>query len=568
MLLCVGMVVTFPVFDYDLYWHLANGREMLAQHRIINEEVFSFTRPGVAFSNHEWLAQLILFLIYQHAGWFGLFVFKCVMALATAAILFTACRTLGAHAGTAGVLCVTAVLVGAYRYNIRPELFSLLFMSVIIYLCYGYRAGRVSMRGLYLLPVIMVIWDWLHGAVFGVVFLAAFAAGENSSRWLSSRFMALRGMSVMSNEQLRGLNITLGITLIAMLAHPQGLLSYGIFFEFLGDNPLVSQVNEFSAPSLKNHTAFWVLLGFSAVLAARYWRNLTPTHVLTLLPFLYLTLRYNRVAGVFALVAVPVLASLLNRVPGLELSQQSRLKKVWIIALALVISADAIYVKLFKPQDLLGFGYQVIEDGFPAGAVRFVKDLGLRGNLYNSGDFGGYLAFELAPERKIFQYNHHTVFGDTRYYLAHPQELERWNINYALIAHGAERRALFPPAQWAMLYSEPVGTLLLRRSAENAALIERYEIRYFEPLRLNYDDLVRLANDPAVYPRLLHEMATYLNYRSDALIADVFAHFISMPQAALPVAERLNLFTGIATFNGGNAALMQAQQRLRSALIN
>ena len=167
-LLCVGIIITYPIFDYDLYWHLANGREMLAQQRIINEEVFSYTQLGVPFSNHEWLSQLILFFIYQQSGWLGLMLFKYAMVLATAGFLYLTCRMLGAHPIACGVLCVTAILVGAYRYNIRPELFSLLFMSVIIYLCYGYKNGRVPPRGLYLLPLIMVVWDWLHGAVFGV----------------------------------------------------------------------------------------------------------------------------------------------------------------------------------------------------------------------------------------------------------------------------------------------------------------------------------------------------------------------------------------------------------------
>ncbi len=568
-LLCVGIIVTYPVFDYDLYWHLANGREMLAQHRIINEEVFSFTRAGVPFSNHEWLAQLILFFIYQQSGWMGLIVFKGVMVLATTGLLYRTCRSLGAAPAACGALCVTAILVGAYRYNIRPELFSLLFMAVIIWLCYGYKVGQLQTRWFYLLPVIMVVWDWLHGAVFGVVFLAAFTAGENGSYHLSSRFAALRGMATLPSDRLRALNVAMAITLIAMLAHPHGLLSYGIFFEFLGDNPLVRQVNEFSPPSIKNHTAFWLLLGFAGALMTLFRRRVHLTHVLTLLPFLYLSLRYNRTAGVFALVALPVLASLLAQAKDAGISAlQAQLKNIWVVVLVITMSADAVYVKFFKPHDLLGFGYHVIEEGFPAGAMRYVKDVGLHGNLYNSGDFGGYLAFHLAPERKIFQYNHHTVFGDTRYYLDHPQELARWNINYALIAHGPERRALFPPEQWALLYSEPVGMLLVRRTQENAALIERDEIRYFEPLRLNYDDLARLAQDPAIYPRLMHEMATYLSYRNHPLIAGVFAQFIVLPQGSLARAERLNLLARAGNFNHDSAALTQAREVLGRAFSN
>ena len=49
------LIVIYPIFDPDLYWHLANGREMVDSGRIISEEVFSYTHFGEKFANHEWL---------------------------------------------------------------------------------------------------------------------------------------------------------------------------------------------------------------------------------------------------------------------------------------------------------------------------------------------------------------------------------------------------------------------------------------------------------------------------------------------------------------------------------
>ena len=64
LLLCAVLLVAFPFFDFDIYWHLANGREMVTQGRIINEEIFSYTKAGTPFSNHEWLAQILLYAVY------------------------------------------------------------------------------------------------------------------------------------------------------------------------------------------------------------------------------------------------------------------------------------------------------------------------------------------------------------------------------------------------------------------------------------------------------------------------------------------------------------------------
>ena len=81
MLLSVALVVLYPVFDYDLYWHLANGREMLSTGHIVNEERFSYTAFGTPFSNHEWLSQILFFLIYDQWGGGGLLALKMLLTL-------------------------------------------------------------------------------------------------------------------------------------------------------------------------------------------------------------------------------------------------------------------------------------------------------------------------------------------------------------------------------------------------------------------------------------------------------------------------------------------------------
>lgn len=65
-LACAGVIVCYPM--HDVYWHLANGREMLAQGRIVNEEVLSWTRAGVPFANHERLTQILWCLVYREWG--------------------------------------------------------------------------------------------------------------------------------------------------------------------------------------------------------------------------------------------------------------------------------------------------------------------------------------------------------------------------------------------------------------------------------------------------------------------------------------------------------------------
>jgi len=142
MLALIGalIIVLYPVIDYDLYWHLANGREMVKGGRVISEEVFSFTHFGEKFENHEWLAQVIFYLIWQSVGPYGLLGLKLLAAALVVLIGYRTARTQGCQPWLAALLCVFAVLAGQLHYTERPELFSLLNIALLGFILYGYRA--------------------------------------------------------------------------------------------------------------------------------------------------------------------------------------------------------------------------------------------------------------------------------------------------------------------------------------------------------------------------------------------------------------------------------------------
>jgi len=561
-LVCAGVIVAYPLFDYDLYWHLANGREMLAQRHIVNSEIFSYTHAGMPFVNHEWLAQVVLFWIYQQWGGIGLNVFKVLMAVLTTAVLYRTCRNMGAEPYIASLLTLSTILVCISRFNVRPELFSLLNLALLGYILHSYLQRRVSTRALYFIPVIMLLWDWLHGAVYGAALLTAVAFAENVKHWLAAR----RRLSRPSNNLLPGLNVWVAVTAATMLLNPYGLRSYDIFIEFFRDNPLAQRVGEFLPPTWETNAPFWVFLCAAGVVVAASRKRWDLTQLAVLLPFAALSLRYERATAIFALVATPVLAGLLpqllDELKAVRFGPQLRAG----VALCAVtaLAGYVVYVKLDTTQQN-GLGFRVIESGLPVGSARFIQDVGLSGNMYNPGHFGGYLAFALAPQYKIFQYNHHTVFGDTLRFMDHPEELDQWHINYAVVTFANEIQLLFPPAQWASLYHENGASLVIRRTPENAEIIRNYETMYYQPYRYSFDDFRRLATDPRVYPRLMHEMGTYLAYRRDPRVSALFAELWLQAGDVISAEQRARLVKRALRFNLDDGNLLQlAQQRVRS----
>lgn len=526
---------SFPFYyDSDTYWHLANGREMLSGGHIISEEVFSYTHHGEKFENHEWLSQIIFYLISQHLGVSGLFGFKLLIVSLVVLLLYRTQRILGIPAGLAGVLCVFAIYAGLIRYTERPELFSLLNIALLGFLLYDFRAKQLSNWTLWLIPLILVIWDWLHGSVYGLALFTLFVLGENAKH-----YFFLPQTPSLPKDSLAYLNRCFGVTIVAMLLNPFGLLTYGIFVGILsGVGAATSKINEFTPVTWKDFTPYILLFSWSALLVLRQIRRIDITQLLLLLIFGFAALRYNRATGVAAIVLVPIIGSLtISAMQNSSSALGKQLHTLSVILAATYIFSSGYVFKILKsapqnvgdfyyPASRTAFGYEFEDHVYPVGSVHFVKANGVTGNLYNSGQYGGYLAYFITPERKIFQYNLPTVFGDSSRFLQHPEEIPRNNISYAIADLAESNSVMFPPADWAKVYCDPFSVLLLRRIPQNEQLIRLYEVRYFFP-GFSDDRLRAMSHEPELLSRLAFEMGVYLAYREDERIANLWAEILT-----------------------------------------
>ncbi|MGC2047561.1 MAG: hypothetical protein WA635_02970 [Gallionella sp.] len=529
------VLVTYPVFDFDLYWHLANGREMVNSGRIVSEEVFSYTHQGEKFANHEWLGQIIFYLIWTAFGAYGLMGFKLLMVTLMVWLLYRTLRNENIPLGVAALLCVLVILAGINRYHERPELFSLLYTALLGFILYGFRARRLPRRMLWIIPLIMVTWDWLHGALYGLTFLTLFVAGENAKH----RLPMLRHQQSLSVPDLKYLNHCFALVMLAMLINPFGVRSYGIFVGYvLGQGNFNQVITEYMPVTWDEFKVFILMFAWAVLLALRNWRRMDLTHLLLMVVFGLTALRFNRATSLAAIVLVPVIAGALRI--GIQQSKsvlERRLHIATMVTAGMLIFIHGYSVKFgeteaqpdsdkfhyLKVYDL-AFGYHIDESFFPVGAVNFIKEQKLVGHLYNSGNLGGYLSYRITPERKIFQYNI-SVFGDPFYFVRHPDDLAKWDIGYAIIDTESEMSALFPEHDWAAVYHDEASVLMVRRTPQNAALIREHEAHYFNPA-FSETSLLERAEDPEVLPVLTKEMGDYLAYREDDRIAAVWAKIL------------------------------------------
>jgi len=532
-LVAVLFALTFPLQDPDTFWHLAYGRAMVAQGAFINTEIFSYTANGAFLGSHSQLAQILLYLIWLAGGVNALLGFKVLIGAATFFLVNRTARLFGPGAVAADLLALLVLLAGMSRFVERPELFSILLFATLLLLLFGFAKGAFSSRVLWALPPVLVLWDYLHGALYGLVVLLLFVAGESLKALVVKRYPAFCWGQPLPAGRLKALWTWCGVTLVAMAAHPNGLLNYAGIFRVSSNTAEYAMYGEFMPTQfIAQFFWFWVVAGIAVALCGLCCRRLDLTALLVALPFLYLGLKFNRATLFFAMASVPLIAHC-AAVVGARLATTGRWRRVALLLPVLVLAAVPYYKQVWGP-DFLRFGHGCNPIAFPVGSARFVKDVDLKGNMFNSDGVGGYLAFVLGPQRKIFNYNQPGVFTALTDYMHRPETRQRWNIAYAIIAD-AKEYTMFIRDGFVPVYREPNAMVLLKVTPEHAALLERFKIRFFDPLKTPAE-LERMSQNPYVAARLGQELSVYLTYRHDPDLATLLARLLNPDNPALSVA--------------------------------
>jgi len=573
-----GIVAVSPIRDADFFWHLANGREMLREHRIVSEEIFSYTRPGVRFSNHAWLGQVVLAAVFARAGTAGVILFKAAVVAACSALLFAAARASGARRASAAALVMLALSISADRFKERPEIFSLLAFAVVGAISASVLSGRLKRAWLWIVPPLLAVWDVLHGAVYGYLYLTALLAGE-AAQYVQVRRVALRQRGpAPDTSHLRSLAVCWGAGLAVGIASPFGLRRYDFFTAFLSANRMVAQTNEFQPPTLTLNPLFWVAaVAFIAAVVLR-GRKTRLGLLLPALAFLLLAFRYRRAIPFFAFAAVPAAAAMAASLVSEAATRWMR-RSAAIVCVGL--AAFAVFLKLPSRGGPQRLGLDLDPIMFPTGSARFLSAVRLSGHLYNPGHFGGYLAWQLHPAQPIYLYNNHAVFGDVPTVFERPQLLDEKDVQVAVV----ERWLLDGPAypavlsifdreRWALVFFDDASLVFVREGPANARVLDGIRLRLLSPTvaaaveryPASEDELKPYESSPEMGLTLAREIASCVRFYKSRSLADYLGYLVVRNERVLDPAAALSWIDAALGENDGSAYLWVAQSRLRARL--
>jgi hypothetical protein len=466
-----GAVLSFrPVYEPDLGWHLAQGRENAAG-RLVRTNVFSFVAPEYRQRYTSWLFDTAAYAAVTTGGDAALQGLQtCVLALTFAAV-YAACRTRSA-ALPAMTLLVLGFLVLEPRAIPRPHLASFAGMATCAWLIERAVAARSARPLAWAVPLVAV-WSNVHAeCVLAPLLIAVFGAAEFLRPSVLARSDALRAIAIAA------------ASLAATVLNPYGwgLLQY--LFENLSVPQLLA-IAELQPAYLPVYRAFFVYLGVTVVLLLTEPRRLALWEIAVVVVFGALGARYLRLTPLVFLVAAPMVAVRLTALAARGTDARAML--VTALAAAVFVSRTPIRTLIAQVQP----GAAHPEAVFPSSAIAFARGSGLTGPVFNSNNLGGWLAWTMFPEVRTFQDSRLQAYPPDHFRrLLDARSQEAWDdlvrgVDWAILSRARQNQlsgaGRFPTAAWATVYWDEGVEIVVRRTGRFSPLAADHEYLLLRP---------------------------------------------------------------------------------------
>lgn len=458
--------------DPDMWWHLRTG-EYILQNGIPAQDVFTFTVPQNAWVTHEWLSQLIMWLVYLAGGLPGLILFFAALIALTYWLLYLACA---GRPYLAAFIVLLSAITSAIVWGARPQIFNLLLTAVFVLIVERVKDGQWRVHTLWWLPLLTLVWANLHsGYLLGVVLLGTYAVGEVAQRWLAMPTeRTLKGTAV---SHLFAVAI---VGFLAAAVNPSGIELWIYPFLTLGSGPMQAYILEWHSPDF-HQTYFWP---FAAMLALGVlgWvfqkERPTFTDLLLFLGTGAAGLLSARHIPLFAIVAAPVLArSWLSvglhpkgLIRGTGKNEDKKPLGSLFVALNWLLLMVAVGTAVIWSLTKISGNEAAIAARYPVAAVDYLAASGLdEARGYNSYNWGGYLIWRGVP---VFVDGRADVYGDPfllyyrRTFDVRPgwqEPLDEYDVDYVLMEAGSPLTAVLAASpDWTEVYADNLAQIFVR----------------------------------------------------------------------------------------------------------
>lgn len=562
LFLLVAVFSLKMIFDKDLGFHLRAGQWMIENGQCMRHDVFTYTVSDHPVINLYWLYDLAMYGLYVIAGYPA--ISTGIMFIVLIVFGLMARRMKSSQLPDAVIIggLFAAVLIMEGRFNHRPEIFSWLYMSVLLWALDEHLHS--SRRTLFLLPIIMLLWVNSHGLyMIGTGIIGAYT-------------LTLWRQKKLNRETALWIGSSFAVILINPYFIDGVLYPFQLLTRFDPSNTFKNTIIELLSPwsstiqALTNIPteilyAYYALTILTLVTSLLRFRKIAWHEWIILIAFLYLSCTQMRNIPFFVMYSIPLAAQNLRELTVSFADRLQRFERAAIIlftAAMLVIGirvATGAYYAVDDRALKTGFGLQI-----PQETESYMVGRNYKGKILNNVNSGNWLNW--AVQQPSYIYSFLEVIGETIYkeYIQSTQRggvqalIRRYQPDFIVYDHTAELnwtidlaenpdwRLIFWDARTALFVhdSKPSDSLNLSLVAKTYALEAPPTdeaiwsiLKTSPPEKIEWWLKGLYASQPNAWP-LLSFGNFALAVKQDSIAELAFLKFLRETQASRPVVYR------------------------------
>jgi hypothetical protein len=480
LLMFLSSIHSITSLYQDIGRHITLGRIIWETGHIPDTNFFSYTVPSFPFVNHHWLAEVVLYFGDALVGLKGLILLKAViLTCAFGLAFFAAWRPRIAF--PAMVIGIMSIGIMIERTDVRPEVFSFLFLGWYLFVLYRFPRTRL----IWTLPLVQLFWVNTHIYFFiGPCVLIAWWVGR----------VIRHGTSELANQRIW---LLMSAVAVATLLNPHGL--HGALYPFslwdnygysIAENKSPFFLRSFGYPQFTAITLYLFLgLGIVSFIANRKNFRSNVQSALLFVSTAVLALTMVRNFPLFALCGMPIIMKNIDEA-GWRFRAPAALG--WCLALTGLLGASMVTGQFYRQtQRSQEFGL-IVSHGYTE-PIDFYRRAGIQGPLFNNFDIGSFLIWKL-PEEPVF------IDGRPEAYPAefiqdvyipmqeHRAAWDTWSAGYDINAIFWNERdgtpwsrafvqRILDDSQWVLVYRNHGIIILVRDVPKNASIVSRFRMQ-------------------------------------------------------------------------------------------
>lgn len=482
----------------DIGRHLVNGQliwQTGLSSPVLYQNFYSYTQPEFNYPNHHWLYGVIIWPIKELFGAAGLILLNAGLIASSVWLIFR--QQMRKEKSALLVAWLIALPLVAWRTEVRPESFSLLFLALITVLLNQFAQQKIKPIWLILILVTIMIF-WVNTHLF-------FPLGIGLVGFELIKNLIVKNKQITNRKtQIQVLSLALLAMIGATLVNPntwRGALVPFTIFQHYPYPVAENQTTLFFFQYYPNQTIYWYFLVWSVINLIILIGNWPKRHLVTIMIESFWTIGLITagliIVRVYPVVALLSLPSMIHNLDRLINRHRTKLRRLFneqhnwlflsptIVLILLAASATRHWL-----PNLANFGLD-----FQPGSLQarqFLQQLPAGAKIFNNYDVGGYLIYQQLTQQVFVDNRPESYSPDFMkdWYIKPQQNDQAWNelvdryqLNIIFFyRHDATDWAqpflikrLSDP-EWVPVYVDAYFLAFAKKSPKNSALIEQLRI--------------------------------------------------------------------------------------------